>query len=211
MAKGVILPTNKVKQWWDLLIIVLLLYTAIYIPIKVSFIEESYTAVFVFELLVDILFLTDVVLTFFTAFYKKNELIIDKTEIMKNYMSGWFLIDLTTSIPTQLIESAFANSESFSGNGKILRLLRIPRIFKLLRLTKIMKLDVFNLIGEFQSWIKQLMSIGVAILFLTHLLACFWFSTSKLQDFPQNSWVVEMEGENNSNGFNYLISFYWAF
>jgi hypothetical protein len=100
MAKGVILPTNKVKQWWDLLIIVLLLYTAIYIPIKVSFIEESYTAVFVFELLVDILFLTDVVLTFFTAFYKKNELIIDKTEIMKNYMSGWFLIDLTTSIPT---------------------------------------------------------------------------------------------------------------
>jgi hypothetical protein len=115
-AKGVILPTNKLKQWWDFLIIVLLLYTAIYIPIKVSFIEDSSTSVFVFELIVDILFLTDVVLTFFTAFYKKHELIIDKTQIMKNYMSGWFLIDFTTSIPTQLIEITFASSDGLSGN-----------------------------------------------------------------------------------------------
>ena len=55
------------------------------------------------------------------------------------------------------------------------------------------------------------MSIGAAIIFLTHLLACFWFSTSKLRDYPQNSWVVEMGCENNTNGFNYLVSFYWAF
>jgi hypothetical protein len=148
----VIFPTNKYKQWWDLLIIILLLYTAIYIPFKVSFIEESKTLVFIFELLVDILFLTDVVLTFFTAVYDKKELIIDKKQIMKKYIGGWFMIDIATSIPTQLIEIAFANTDGIAGNGKILRLFRIPRIFKLLRLTKIMKLDVLNAIGEFETW-----------------------------------------------------------
>ena len=74
-----------------------------------------------------------------------------------------------------------------------------------------MKLDVFNMIGEFESWMKQLASIGLAIFFLTHLLACFWFSTSKLRDFPENSWVVEMGNEDSSKIFNYLVSFYWAF
>jgi hypothetical protein len=96
-------------------------------------------------------------------------------------------------------------------NAKILRLLRIPRIFKLLRLSKILKLDIFNMIGEFESWMKQLMSIGAAIIFLCHLVACFWFSIAKLKGFPPESWVAEKGYEDSSNAFNYLVSFYWAF
>lgn len=83
------------------------MYTAIYIPIKVSFIEESSTLVFIFELFVDISFLIDVGISFFSAVYDKNELIVEKSEIIKRYVKGWFLLDFTTSIPTQLIELAF--------------------------------------------------------------------------------------------------------
>jgi hypothetical protein len=58
---------------------------------------------------------------------------------------------------------------------------------------------------------KQLFSIAAAILFLCHLVSCFWFSIAKLRGFPSNSWVVEKGYEDRSNGFQYLVSFYWAF
>jgi hypothetical protein len=132
------------------MVIGLLLYTAIYVPVKVAFIEESTTAVFLFELMVDILFLTDVALTFFTAIYDKHgTLLVDKKQISAKYIKGWFFIDFATSIPTQVLELIFAKSLEARVNAKILRLLRIPRIFKLLRLTKIMNLDIFDMIGEF--------------------------------------------------------------
>lgn len=126
-------------------------------------------------------------------------------------MKGWFFIDLFTSIPTQLFELLLVTHADKKINTKVLRLLRIPRIFKLLRLTKIMKLDIFNMIGEFESWMKQLFSIAAALLFLCHLIACFWFSIAKLKGFPPDSWVAEKEYEDKSNAFNYLVSFYWAF
>jgi hypothetical protein len=49
------------------------------------------------------------------------------------------------------------------------------------------------------------------VIFLTHLLACAWFSTAKLREFPPNSWVSIKSYQDESNAFKYLVSFYWAF
>lgn len=46
---------------------ILLIYTAIFVPIKVAFIENSSNAMFVFDLMVDILFLSDIIVTFFSV------------------------------------------------------------------------------------------------------------------------------------------------
>lgn len=46
----------------------LLFYTALYVPVKVAFHDETSDAMFIFDLLVDFSFLTDIVLTFFTTF-----------------------------------------------------------------------------------------------------------------------------------------------
>ena len=39
--KYLILPDSKFKMTWNLIIMVLLLYTAIYVPFKVAFINEK--------------------------------------------------------------------------------------------------------------------------------------------------------------------------
>ena len=55
---------------------------------------------FIFDLLVDFCFLSDIVVNFLTAYESSNGLLIsDKTLIAKNYLRGWFLLDLFTSIP----------------------------------------------------------------------------------------------------------------
>lgn len=62
-----ILPNNKYKKVWDVLIIVLLIYTAIYIPYKVCFLDTTSDFQFIFDLVVDSCFLTDIVFNFMTV------------------------------------------------------------------------------------------------------------------------------------------------
>ena len=74
--------------------ITLLLFTAIYIPYRVSFLDKVSTGWLVVEYLVDILFFTDIPINFLSA-YMDNEknLVTEKKKIAINYLKGWFIID----------------------------------------------------------------------------------------------------------------------
>ena len=99
-AQGLILPSNMYKQGWDIFIMVLLMYTAIFVPIKVAFVTNSSNAMFVFDLLVDLFFLADIVFTFFSvAEDERGKFITKKSDIAIKYLKGWFFIDFFTSIP----------------------------------------------------------------------------------------------------------------
>ena len=100
-SEYLIYPSNQYKRAWDMIVLVLILYTASWVPIKVCFIDESGTAQFVFDLMVDFFFLTDIVLTFFTV---TQDLLTHKMETrMKvlacNYLKGSFTFDLVSSLP----------------------------------------------------------------------------------------------------------------
>lgn len=41
----------------------------------------------------------DIFVQFNTGFYKRGNLIYNRTEICKNYIKSWFLIDLLASFP----------------------------------------------------------------------------------------------------------------
>jgi len=40
-SRGLIFPSNPRKQAWDLLVIVWLIYTASWVPIKVCFVDDT--------------------------------------------------------------------------------------------------------------------------------------------------------------------------
>ena len=73
-AKCIIMPENKHKQRWDMVMGALLFYVGIFVPLRVAFFDEMTTFTLVIETIVDIFFATDLVLTFFTA-YEKNKTI----------------------------------------------------------------------------------------------------------------------------------------
>lgn len=99
-VKWIILPSNKIKHYWDLYIGVLLIYIALALPYIVCFdIDRSDAFSMSIDILVDLSFFFDIILTFFTAIKVNDFVIVCKKEIAKTYLRGWFFLDLLTTIP----------------------------------------------------------------------------------------------------------------
>ena len=112
-----IYPSNTAKQVWDMVVMLLLIYTAIFVPIKVCFLESSSDVQFIIDLVVDFLFLTDIVLTFNTALEDQQGIyIVKRAKIAKAYCLGWFFIDFFTSIPSDAFEKLQELSPDDSNN-----------------------------------------------------------------------------------------------
>ena len=90
---------------WNVWISILLVYTAMAVPIKVAFIEKESRNTIIFDTFIDTSFLIDCALQFFSAFERPdNQLEVRKSKIIKRYLSCWFWIDFFSSLPTQIID-----------------------------------------------------------------------------------------------------------
>jgi len=63
----IIHPSNTYKKFWDLVVVILLLYTAFWTPYNICFAKVTSDFQFFLDTIVDSLFLTDIVITFNTA------------------------------------------------------------------------------------------------------------------------------------------------
>ncbi len=203
-ARCVILIDNKHKQRWDIFIAFLLIITAFYVPIRVSFWDTSSTVTLCIDTSMDLCFFTDIILTFFTAVPKRGGLIEYRHKyIAKMYMQMWFWIDLTCSIPVQFIDLMpfDSNNNSVSPkNVKIIRLARLPRLWRIVRIIRLFRTakllrdskqmkkitEFFNL----TSGVQGLIRIFFTVVMLNHISSCLWFMIAKFNDFEPNTWVV---------------------
>lgn len=102
-----LVPENKFLQLWQFLISILLCITAIYVPIKVAFIDESNNDSMVFDFTMDGLFAIDIVIMFFTALERRGGVLETRLRyIAKDYLKMWFWIDFLSTMPVELIEQA---------------------------------------------------------------------------------------------------------
>jgi len=60
--------------------------------------------------------------------------------IAKNYITGWFFIDLISIFPFNLILSSTGDSSDINGMAKITRIGRMYKLVKLTRLLRILKI-----------------------------------------------------------------------
>jgi hypothetical protein len=89
------MPDSKLKSYWGLLIITVLLYTATYVPFGISYIDDEGSVMTIFGTILDGIFFTDIILNFFTAYEdKKVGVEVRHKRIAINYLKSWFLIDL---------------------------------------------------------------------------------------------------------------------
>merc|ERR1712100_761952 len=99
---------------WDQAIIVALVWTALVTPFEVSFLEPDYNWLFFLNRVIDCLFLTDMCFTFFLDPLTNEDLKIDGLPshrlMAQNYLSGWFTIDLISTIPFDFISIILRNS-----------------------------------------------------------------------------------------------------
>lgn len=83
--------------------LLLLLFISLYVPFLISFNYETSYGFQYYEFFVDIWFLMEICINFFTGYYDKGMLIMNFSLIAKNYLKGYFFIDLVSSIPISFI------------------------------------------------------------------------------------------------------------
>ena len=89
--------------------------------------------------------------------------------------------------------------------------MRILQLFKLLRLLKSSKhfKRMFDIINMNVGIVKMIM-VAVSVMFLVHLIGCFWFLQAKLSDFNPDTWVIRFGFMDADSSVQYLASVYWA-
>jgi hypothetical protein len=133
-SEYVIHPSSKFKIYLDNLVYISFVYSVMTLPIFLAFIKEKcnsqftfYTLTF-FDCLIDILYIADLILSFFTGYYDFEENVIYKPKkIADNYIFSYFIFDLASAIPFCSLV-----------NLKILEDLTL-RWLKIFRLTKFIK------------------------------------------------------------------------
>ena len=215
------LPNSIFIRVWDLLVIFLLIYTAYAMPYYLAFssdIDEGNW--FYANLIVDCLFITDILVNLNTAYYNDSILIASRRAIFMNYLKGWLILDIIASIPTNLLEIViFGGNTEF--NMRTLRLARLPRLYRLIRMTRFIKLSrvfkksvIFSQIKEFfevNSGFGRLIIFALVVITCVHVMGCFWCYFAKLDDQTPKTWVVRFGYQDANSLTLYLASIYWTF
>lgn len=104
-------PNGRFRKQWDMVQIVLLIYVAFSVPYRSGFSHsvELWSGWFWFDAVVDVYFLSDLVVSFKTAYYDGNgELVVDPKQIRRNYLRSWFAVDFSSCFPGNYISCAIA-------------------------------------------------------------------------------------------------------
>jgi len=95
------MPDNKFLKVWNPIIVILLIYTASFVPYRTAFLDEVSEGLVIFEYIVDALFFIDIFINFMSG-YDILELGIVEVRfsmIAAKYLQGWFFLDLATVFP----------------------------------------------------------------------------------------------------------------
>ena len=140
-------PDSTFRRTWELLMMILVLVQAIYIPYSVAW-QATWGASWHFDDMTDVLFISDLFMSFNTAFkpHPQADLVTNRKQIAFNYLKLWFWIDLVSSVPFDAIAKAFAGNGSGDGEQSasaalgLLKGLRLPRLLRLLKIVRILKI-----------------------------------------------------------------------
>jgi hypothetical protein len=102
----IILPDSKIRITWNLVVLLLLMYTATFVPYRTSFItrnEDSLEAKI--ELVIDAMYFLDLYLNFFMAYEDADKKVeVRALKIAANYCKTWLFFDFLACIPFQYLE-----------------------------------------------------------------------------------------------------------
>ncbi|XP_042566573.1 potassium voltage-gated channel subfamily H member 7 [Clupea harengus] len=181
--KFTILHYSPFKAVWDWLILLLVIYTAIFTPYSAAFLlndrEEqmrrecgySCSPLNVVDLMVDIMFIIDILINFRTTYVNVNEEVVSHpAKIAIHYFKGWFLIDMVAAIPFDLLIFGSGSDETTT----LIGLLKTARLLRLVRVAR--KLDRYS---EYGAAVLMLLMCIFAL--IAHWLACIWYAIGNVE------------------------------
>ncbi|XP_029554566.1 potassium voltage-gated channel subfamily H member 1-like isoform X1 [Salmo trutta] len=190
----IILHYCAFKTTWDWVILILTFYTAIMVPYNVSFkTKQNNVTWLVVDSIVDVIFLVDIVLNFHTTFVgPAGEVISDPKLIRMNYLKTWFVIDLLSCLPYDVI-NAFENVDENWNRRAVTQ--GISSLFSSLKVVRLLRL------GRVARKLDHYIEYGAAVLVLlvcvfglaAHWLACIWYSIGDYEVLDEETGILRTD------------------
>ncbi|CAL4066043.1 unnamed protein product, partial [Meganyctiphanes norvegica] len=192
--KFTILHYSPFKAVWDWIILLLVIYTAIFTPYVAAFLLNEQEErrkdpdkniyedpIQVIDLIVDIMFMVDIVINFRTTYVNHNDEVVSHPgKIALHYLRGWFVIDVVAAIPFDILlvpndpdpsppkDDLDAEAED-EKTTTLIGLLKTARLLRLVRVAR--KIDRYS---EYGAAVLLLLMATFAL--IAHWLACIWYA-----------------------------------
>ena len=221
-------PHRAPRLAWDCLTVLLISYSIIAIPFVLAFDPpsarpERQGAMLMISRGIDCIFMMDVVLNMFTAVddTKTQSIITDLWEIRRRYFCGWFLVDVLSAFPLDMVVNEDAGERvraiQMTKSLKIFRLLRVVRIFRILRIQRILsRLERTFIISHH---VRSLVVDGAIVLLVAHWCTCAFYGAGSAncsahgeadEECNYSSWIKAAGYEGSPLGRKYIATLYWT-
>jgi len=237
--KYLIHPQDSWKVVFDIMIGALILFSLVIVPYRIGFQIDTTKAVFISDIVIDFLFLADVVLRFNTAYIDPTTemLVVSRQKIAEAYFQFWFWVDVASSIPFDLLVTGGTpwDAQDDSNEGtfhsvRLIRILRLVRLFKIVRMLKLRRLRKHIESLNMSPGLVKILSLTFQVSFIAHLVACFWHYLTtedvtgvlppgvefaqtpwwELKDQSNITWLTVNNLQHGSELDKYVASFYWV-
>jgi voltage-gated potassium channel len=190
----VLLPDSRARTLWDFFLFIVTLTMAVLGPIELVYKLRGRIFFLYSGIFLTCVFLIDMILSFRTAYYYRGELVTDRRTITRHYLRTWFVVDLISLFPFDLLTGSILI-------GVPPHALDIAPALRLVRLIRLLHLkELINRWRHADFLNPSLMRLGILILWM--LMVAHWAACG---------WIVlgNVKPEYNA-AENYLRAFYWV-
>ena len=217
-------PETNFFLFYDFIITLCVFYSLLYLPCELAnslciFSPNINYIKVCFNIFIEILFLFDLIINFFLGYYNEEDKLIKRSKkIIKNYILGYFFVDLLSSIPFNAISFYYCKKNSnqichtYESNNIFLLLLTCLKAIKIFKILGRKKNQFITKIIEKRSdfiFLDDLLNILSNIFFVIlgfHIVSCIHIYIGR-QTYP--SWIHKNEFQNYSSFILYIISIYY--
>eukprot|EP00347_Sterkiella_histriomuscorum_P000844 403374301 len=215
-------PNSKLyEKWIFFLLFCNLVWIQFTTPLRMSFEDKRYVylPIAVGDLIVDICFLIDSILTFFIPRTNTDgDYIFNRKLIAKRYLLTYFIVDNIANIPYSIFKHYQRHQlKEDMQNFLIFNFAYTPRLFiamlgiKLIRIRK-----AKPQLRRFLKWIglsvdkRNLLITVWSLILMLHLVGCFWGAVGTFNYDSNESWIFEQKLQDEDPLLQYITSLYFA-
>ncbi|KAH7652133.1 Potassium channel voltage-dependent EAG/ELK/ERG protein [Dioscorea alata] len=206
LRRFILSPYDRRYRAWETFLIILVIYSAWVSPFEFGFLERAKGGLAIADNVVNGFFAIDIVLTFFVAYLDRaTYLLVDKQKkIAWRYTTSWFILDVASTIPSEVARKILPQKLRSYGFFNMLRLWRLRRVSSLFaRLEKDRNFNYF--------WVRCAKLICVT-LFAVHCAGCFYYLLAARYHDPSMTWIGASmpDFHERSLWIRYVTSMYWS-
>ncbi|XP_042377518.1 potassium channel AKT1-like [Zingiber officinale] len=202
----IVSPYDRRYRAWETFLIVLVIYSAWVSPFEFGFLGHATGALALVDNIVNAFFAIDIILTFFVAYLDRTTyLMVDDPKLIAwKYLTTWFVLDVASTIPSELALTLLPHKLRSYGFFNMLRLWRLRRVSALFaRLEKDRHFNYF--------WVRCAKLIFVT-LSAVHCAGCFFYLIASRYHNPSRTWIGSsmQDFHQQSLLIRYVTSLYWS-